>query len=235
MKRFSILFALPLALTAASAFAQTATVYAVHGIPGTALGGATTDLPVDVAINGGCVPALNGFNFGEIRGPLSLPAPGSYTIDIKPANAITPCSEATLLSKMVDVVPGINASVVAHLDAAGSPLISVFVNDTSRTAPGQGRFILHHTAKAPAVDVSVTRGHGAGRRPSVNIPGFSNGNQVAAEFRPGNWNASLSVGDSVVFGPATLNLQPKTAQLVYAIGEFPSTFTVVTKTITTAR
>jgi len=212
-----------------------ATLYAVHGIPGTALGAQTTDLPVDVAVNGACVGALNGFNFGEIRGPLTLPAPASYTVEIKPANSITPCANATLLSTQAALVSGANVSLVAHLTAAGAPALTAFANDNSATAQGQGRFILHHAAQAPAVNARLFRGDGFGSSPAVEVPGFANGAQVAAEFRPGDWQATLLAGGAVVFGPATLTLQPRTVQLVYAVGIFPNSFTVLTRTIPTMR
>jgi hypothetical protein len=122
-------------------------VYAVHDIPGTVLGGSTTDLPVGVVINSGCAPAFNGFNFGQIAGSLPLTAPGTYTAEVKPANAIVSCSEAKLLSETVPVTPGLNASIVAHLTDLGTPQILVFVNDISSTQPGQGRFVLHHAAQ----------------------------------------------------------------------------------------
>ncbi|MGQ9636035.1 MAG: DUF4397 domain-containing protein [Bryobacteraceae bacterium] len=122
---------------------------------------------MDVAVHGSCVPALKALNFGEIRGPLPLPAPHNYTVEIKPANATTPCSEPTLLSTVVAVTPGINASLVAHLTENGTPAAMVLVNDVSWTGPGQRRFILHHTAQAPAVDVPVYRGDGNGRSPFV--------------------------------------------------------------------
>lgn len=212
-----------------------ATLYAVHGIPGTALGAPTTDLAVDVAGNGACVGALNSFNFGEIRGPLTLPAPASYTIEIKPANSLTPCANATLLSTQAALGSGANVSLVAHLSAAGLPMLTAFANDISATAAGQGRLILHHTAQAPAVDARLFRGDGAGKSPAALVPGFANGAQIVAEFRPGDWQATLSVGSSVVFGPATLTLQPRTVQLVYAVGIFPDSFTLLSRTIPAVR
>lgn len=235
MKTLPLMLALAVAAVVTPASANTAMVYAVHGIPGTALGAPTTDLPVDVAVNGSCVPALNALNFGEIRGPLPLPAPDNYTVEIKPSNATTPCSEPTLLSTVVAVTPGINASLVAHLTENGTPTLSVFVNDVSWTGPGQGRFILHHTAQAPAVDIRAYRGDGNGKSPAVQVPGFANGARIPAEFRPGEWQVTLSVEGNVVFGPATLKLEPKTVQLVYAIGTFPDSFTVITKTIPAMR
>jgi hypothetical protein len=235
MRKSVITSAFALCVFMLPAYAAEAMIYAVHGIPGTALGVPTTDLPVDVSVNGVCVPALNGFNFGQIRGPLALPAPANYTVEIKPADALQPCSRTTLLSTVAAVTPGINASIVAHLTAVGVPNLAVFVNDTSPTGPGEGRFLLHHAAQAPAVDARVFRGVGAGASPAVSVPGFANGAQVGAQFRPGQWLATLSAGGSVVFGPAELKSQPNTVQLVYAIGTFPDSFTVITKTIPTAR
>jgi hypothetical protein len=235
MKTHKVLCILALAAAAAPALAGEAMVYAVHGIPGTALGAPTTDLPVDVAVNGSCIAALNGLNFGQIRGPLALPAPADYTVEVKPSDAMVPCSKPALLSTVVGVTPGAHASIVAHLTETGDPNLAVFVNDVSRTAAGKGRFILHHTAQAPAVDVRVFRQDGYGDSPSVSIAGFNNGAQVSAEFRPGEWQADLSVAGTVVFGPATLRLRPKTVQLVYAIGTFPDSFTVITKTIPAMR
>ena len=227
----NLFLALALTVGSLSATPSDATVYVVHGIPGTALGSSSTDLPVDIKVNGSCVAALSGLNFGEIRGPLALPAPAVYTVEIKPANTLNPCGNATVLSSSAAVTPGINASVVAHLKANGTPFISVFVNDVSRTDPGQGRVVLHHTAQAPAVDVRAFRGQGKGNVPSIDVPGFSNGAQVPAELRPGQWRVTLSAGGAVVFGAENLLVQPNTVQLVYAIGTFPDSFTLVTKTI----
>ena len=44
-------------------------------------------------------------------------------------------------------------TVVAHLDASGTPTLTPFENDTSEVADGNGRLTVRHTAAAPAVDV----------------------------------------------------------------------------------
>ena len=49
--------------------------------------------------------------------------------------------------------PRANASLVAHLSASGSPILTTFVNDTAPAPAGQGRIVVRHTAAAPAVDV----------------------------------------------------------------------------------
>ncbi len=215
------LFAILLAL-AVPATAQNAYVYAVHGIPG------QNGFPVDIAVDGNC--AVTGFTFGSVGGPLTLPA-GTRFVAIYAANSMNPCSGSPALTATPNLTAGMTYALVAHLKEDGSPTLSGFGIDLSRTQPGQGRFILHHTAAAPAVDVTVNRGDGKGNAPSATIPGFTNGDQVPAEFRPGDWYATLSVGGSPVIGPTLLNLKPKTAQLIFAVGIFPDSFTYIVKEI----
>lgn len=179
-------------------------------------------------MNGSC--ALQGFTFGSVAGPLTLPA-GTYNVELFVANSANPCSGSAALSGMPMLEAGKTYALAAHLTAGGSPTLSGFVLDLSMTKPGQGRFILHHTAAAPEVDVTVYRGEGSGSAPSVSVPGFANGGQVPAEFRPGDWKATLSVGGNVVFGPTLLTLKPKTAQVIFAVGVFPDSFTYIVKEI----
>lgn len=215
------LFAFLIAL-AVPAAAQSAYVYAVHGIPG------TNGFPVDIAVNGNC--AIRGFAFGSVAGPLTLPA-GTYNVEIFAANTVTPCWGTPALSASPLLEAGKTYALTAHLTADGNPTLSGFVLDLSMTKPGQGRFILHHTAAAPEVDVTAYRGEGNGNAPSVTVPGFANGDQVSAEFRPGDWKATLSVGGNVVFGPTLLTLKPKTAQAIFAVGVFPDSFTYIVREI----
>ncbi len=132
---------------------------------------------------------------------------------------------------MSNLEAGKTCALAAHLTAGASPTLSGFVLDRSMTKPGQGRFILHHTAAAPEVDVTVYRGEGNGNAPSVTAPGFANGDQVPAEFCPGDWKATLWVGGNVVYGPTLLTLKPKAAQVIFAVGVFPDSFTYIVKEI----
>lgn len=215
------LFTLLLAV-AVPAVAQSSYVYAVHGIPG------ANGFPVDISVDGNC--AVTGFTFGTVGGPLTLP-PGMHVVSIFVANSMNPCSGTAALTASPSLDAGKTYALVAHLTANGQPTLSGFELDLSKTAPGQGRFILHHTAAAPAVDVTVYRGEGNGKAPSVTVPNFTNGDQVPAAFRPGDWYATLSVAGTVVFGPTPLHLKPKTAQLVFAVGVFPESFTYIVKEI----
>jgi hypothetical protein len=92
------------------------------------------------------------------------------------------------------------------------------------------RLIVHHTAAAPAVDVTVSRDAYSPMAPKLFIGDFANGDQVMTETRPGTWYVSLSpagTGTTVV-GPVPLELKPFTAYLVYAVGSLTNnTFTFI--------
>jgi hypothetical protein len=220
MKTYSALlavFALLLMASFTSADMHEATVYVVHGIPG---------VLVDVEVEGvGC--ALQGFDFGDIAGPLSLPE-GTYNIKIRPTNAGSPCSETPVIEADVSFVAGENVTIVAHLDDMGNPTASKFDNDFSPTGRGMARLIVHHTAYAPMVDIKVSRN--GGNSPKVMVPDFANGDQAAAETRPGDWFVSIMPAGSMtpVFGPIPVELEPFTAYRIYAVGDVAGgTFTLL--------
>jgi hypothetical protein len=231
------------------AFAQSpnASVYVVHGIPGHDVS-ATLDpaLPVDVQVNG-AICLLQGLKFGDIAGPFTIPA-GSYSFKISPANTVSPCSDAALLTASgVAFTAGENASVVAYLNASGAPGVTKFDNDLTPTPAGDSRLIVQHTANAPAVDISVSGIISSScltefcvpGAPAV-IPGVTNGQQAVAVVPSGPlYNYALTrvtltpAGQtSPVIGPYPLQLAPHTAYLVYAVGSLSTqSFTLITKAI----
>ena len=117
----------------------TASVVVIHGIP---------DTPVDVYVNDALT--LEDFAPDTVTDPIELPA-GSYTLDLRAPDA-DPAS-APLLTADATVEGGASYSIVAHLNAAGAPTITPFVNDTTPTKAGEGGIVVRHTAAAPAVDV----------------------------------------------------------------------------------
>lgn len=124
-----------------------AQVYVVHGLPlpDSVTGPGT---PVDVYVNGNRL--LDDFTFGSTAGPVSLPA-GNYDVQIRTPDGVT-----TLIDRMVAVpAKGSFSLVASYVDAAGTPGINVFSNDTSRPWFGFGAIALHHAAAAPAVDVDL--------------------------------------------------------------------------------
>ncbi|MFC4069918.1 DUF4397 domain-containing protein [Actinoplanes subglobosus] len=201
------------AVTAGPAFAKAnSQVSVVHGIPGQ---------PVDVYVNG--EKTIADFAPGKVAGPLSLPA-GQYDIALtKPGDAI---GDALLTVDDADVPGDANLSLVAHLSADGKPTLTPFVNDTAKLAAGKARLIVRHTAAAPAVDIR------AGGRPVFE--GVTNGKEGKADVDAGTVSADvvLAGGDTVVLGPADLDLAEGTATVVYAVGSADDkTLGLVTQTI----
>jgi hypothetical protein len=190
-------------------------VFVVHGIPGEDLD-LDPELAVDVSVNGAC--ALPNFTFGEIVGPLPFEQ-GAYDIAISLANEDLPCSNDPVIEAPgVEIMAGESYSIVAFLTEDGLPTAAVFVNDLSSTGRGKARLIAHHTAAAPGVDIAVRRD--GPDSPGLDITAFFNGDQAAAEVRPGEWAVSIAPTgmEMPVFGPIVVELNPYTAYLVYAVG-----------------
>jgi hypothetical protein len=174
------------------------TVTVVHGVP---------DLPVDVYVNG--EPTLTGFQPGTVTDPIELPA-GSYELAVRAAGE--PADAAPAISGSAQLPAGANASIVAHLDASGAPTLSVFVNDTSPTAAGEGRLVVRHTAAAPAVDVLAGG--------SALFSNLSNPNETQADVPADTYSASVAAAGTTepVIGPADVPVAEGQATIVYAIG-----------------
>jgi hypothetical protein len=190
---------LALALTGpASAQSGTGTVTVIHGVP---------DLAVDVYVNGEAT--LTDFAPETVTDPLELPA-GDYEIEIRAAGE--PADSDPAISGSATLPAGANASIVAHLDADGAPTLSVFVNDTSATAAGEGRLVVRHTAAAPAVDVLAGG--------SALFEGLSNPNEASADVPADTYSASVAAAGTTdpVIGPADVPVAEGQATIVYAIG-----------------
>ncbi|HEX6497738.1 MAG TPA: DUF4397 domain-containing protein [Micromonosporaceae bacterium] len=191
----------------------TSTVFVVHGIPGQ---------PVDVYVNG--KKTLSDFQPATVAGPLSLAA-GSYKIALTKPGA--PVSNAILTVDNAQVPAGQNLSLVAHLDASGQPSLTAFVNDTSAVAAGKARITVRHVAAAPAVDVRAN-----GQAVFSNL---TNPNEAKADVDAGSVRADVVLAgtQTVVLGPATLNLAAGTNTIVYAIGSAnDKTLAFVVQTLT---
>jgi hypothetical protein len=198
---------------ASPALAATSKVYVVHGIPAT---------PVDVYVNG--AKTLDNFKPGDVAGPLDLPE-GAYDLALtKPGEAL---DKAILKVDDAAVPGGANISIVAHLDAAGAPKITPFVNDVSKVAAGKARLIVRHTAAAPAVDVR------AGGTPVFTS--LTNPKEAKADINAAKVSADVTLAGTgtVVLGPTDLDLKEGTATIVYAIGSAEGkTLNVVAQTLT---
>jgi Domain of unknown function (DUF4397) len=178
--------------------ADPAELYVVHGIPG---------LPVDIYVNGALT--LDDFQPETVAGPLDLPA-GSYAIAITAADAAD--ASAPLLSATADLAAGNSYSLVAHLDAGGTPTITPYANDISTISAGQTRLVVRHDAAAPAVDI---RANGA-----VVLAGVTNPKEGVLNIPASTVSADVVLAgtSTVVIGPATLDLAEGSATFVHAVG-----------------
>lgn len=176
-----------------------ATVSVLHGVPGAT---------VDVYANGDKL--LTDFNPGTLTDPTQLPA-GTYDLKVTKAGAAAD-SKALIEANDVEVPAGANVTIVAHLDADGSPVLTPYANDTSKVAPGKARLTVRHDAAAPAVDVR------AGGAPVFT--NLSNPDEDMAEVAAGTVSADVVLAgtDTVAIGPADLDLKEGTNTIVYAWG-----------------
>ena len=203
MRKLILTFvALALALVPGAAFAQSSdgTVTVVHGVPG---------LDVDVYVNDALT--LPGFTYGTVTDPLTLPA-GDYDIDIRGAGA--DASSDPVLTELVTLPAGANATIEANLDGSGNPGISVWVNDISTIAAGNGRVTVRHTAAAPNVDILANDG-----ALFADVP---NGAEGVADVPAGDYNIKVTAaGDAstVVTEVDPFNVPEGTNVIVYAIGD----------------
>ena len=196
-----------------AAAAETATVSVLHAVPAT---------PVDVYANG--QELIPDFQPGTLTDPLELPA-GSYDLAIYPAGSDPASTEPAAKADDVTVPAGANATVVAHLDEGGAPVITPFVNDTSPVPAGQARVVVRHTAAAPAVDVR------AGGTPVVQ--GLTNPNEAALTVPAGTVSADVVLAgtDTVAIGPADLDLAEGATTIVYAWGSQDAGFQLAVQTL----
>ncbi|UCF68527.1 MAG: DUF4397 domain-containing protein [Acidobacteriota bacterium] len=203
-------------------------VWVVHGVPG---------LDVDVYVNypDNAEPALPGFQFGQIVGPVELP-PGDYTFDIYAAGA-DPSASDPVLSKSTSLMAGQYVSVVAQLLEDGTPTISLFGLDLRETAKKGSRLGLRHTAAAPAVDVvtesSKYQYRGVfGTEAAAGRSSFNSGAGASSDIPAGAYSLFLNLaGTDLQVFPAdgTIDLMFEEGKVYYyfAVGVFPDSFTLL--------
>ncbi|MCS6910584.1 MAG: DUF4397 domain-containing protein [Anaerolineales bacterium] len=232
-KLFATLIAFAIALSSFGATAASghrdASVYVIHGIRGEDLG-ADPALPVDVSVNGAC--ALKNFKFGEIVGPLSLPA-GSYSIAISLADGGAGCTNPPVIGPAdIRFRPGENATVIAHLTESGAPTASKFTNRVRGLNERNARLVVRHTAAAPTVDIGVNRGD----REIRCLKHLSNGGEVFTRVRAGEYSVFVypTGAATPVAGPIPANLEGDKVTVVYAVGTLSKgTFTVLAQVLPT--
>ena len=203
---------LAMASFASPASAQDARIHLIHGIP---------DTDVDVAAGGEDV--FTGFSFGDTQDLSGLAGATLEGLEVKLAGTDTVAIDAG----DVTLPSSGNTTIIAHLDAAGTPTISVFSNDTSTIDAGQGRLVVRHTAAAPEVDIKANG--------DVAFASVANGEEGAADLPTGTISAEVvpaGTDSPVVIGPADLPINEGESLIVYAVGSLDGeTLTVLTETI----
>src|SRR4029079_8074432 len=120
---------------------------------------------------------------------------GDYQIKILKAG--DPETGTPVIEASVTLPAGANASLVAHLDPSGKPVLTTFVNDTAAAPAGQGRLVVRHTAAAPAVDVLAN-----GKAAFTNV---TNPNEAKADLPAATYSASVVAAGTTtpaLIGPA---------------------------------
>lgn len=195
----SILLVGAVAAPASAISPSSADLYVLHAVPAT---------PVDVYVNGELT--LDDFQPGDLAGPLDLPA-GTYTVAITASDAAD--ASAPVIGPIdLPLVANTSYTAVAHLNEGGTPTATLFTNDLSNTAAGQGRLTVRHTAAAPAVDVL------AGGSPVIQ--GLTNPNEQKLDLPAGTVSASVAAAGTTdpVIGPADVAVAEGSNTIVYAWG-----------------
>ncbi|MDO8145092.1 MULTISPECIES: DUF4397 domain-containing protein [unclassified Isoptericola] len=183
----------------ASADGHVAMLSVLHGVP---------DTTVDVYVNGELT--LDDFEPGDLAGPLEL-EPDTYSVAITAADAEDD-SDPVIGPVDLPLEGGMNYTAAAHLDAEGSPTATLFTNDTSEIAAGEGRLTVRHVAAAPAVDVL------AGGDPVIE--GLENPDEQVLDLPAGTVSAAVAAAGTTdpVIGPADVDVAEGTNTIVYAWG-----------------
>jgi hypothetical protein len=189
-----------------------ARIHLIHGIP---------DTPVDVAAGGSNV--FTDFNFSDTQDLSALAGQTLEGLQVKVAGTDTVAIDAG----DVTLPSSGNTTIIAHLDGSGTPTLSIFDNDVSATAAGEGRLIVRHTAFAPNVDIKAN-----GAVAFANVP---NGAEGSADLAAGTVTAEVvPAGEDapVVIGPADLPVVEGEALIVYAVGSLDAgNLSVLTESI----
>lgn len=188
-------------------------IHLIHGIPG---------VDVDVEVGGDNV--IEGFAFGDTQDLSGFAGATLEGLKVKVAGT----DDVAIDAGDVALPSEGNFTVIAHLDAEGTPTLAVFENDESAIDAGNGRLVVRHTAAAPAVDVLA---NGA-----VAFANLENPNSVAADLPAGSIEAAVvpaGASEPVVIGPADLPINEGESLIVYAVGSLEGeTLTVLTESIT---
>jgi hypothetical protein len=184
----------------------------LHGIPG-----ATVDVAVDGAV------VVPGFEPGDMQDLSSFAGQTLKNVEVRAAGTtdvvIGPIPELAVPASG-------NWTVVAHLDASGTPTLTPFENDITAVAAGSGRLTVVHAAAAPAVDIVLGDARPVenlvnGKVQSLTLPA---GPVAGAQIAP--------TGGAPIAPVPTVEVKTGQNLTVYAVGSLDDgSFTFYTQTI----
>ena len=217
MKRLSfgaLIALLSLVLLAAPSAAQgdDARIHLIHGIPG-----------VDVDVEAGGEVVIPGFSFKDTQDLSDFAGQTLPDVKVKVAGTDDVAIDVGDLA----LPDSGNVTAIAHLDADGTPTVTIYNNDVSQLDAGEGRLTVRHTAAAPAVDVLAGG--------EVVFSNLANAGEAAADLPAGTVSASVvptGATEPVVIGPADLPVGEGSSLIVYAVGSLDDdTIDVITESI----
>jgi hypothetical protein len=173
-------------------------VRVVHGLRG---------LVADIYLDGALV--LPTFQPERSTDPLAIPA-GDHVVEIRAAGAAA--TETPLLTQAVSVPAGFQGSLIAHLDAAGNPTLSPYVDDLSAVPAGQARVVIRHAAAAS--DVAVLLGD---RTAFADVAPEGEASELVSA---GDYQVSVTAtaGGAPLAAPQSVQFADGTANFMYLIG-----------------
>jgi hypothetical protein len=206
---------LALATVATPAAADDAArLWVLHALPG-----ATADVWVDGE------RVLDDVAPGALAGPLDLPA-GTVTLTVTVADA-SDLGSPVVGPLDVPLTTGEAATAVAHLDTDGTPTATLFPDDTSPTAAGEGRLTVRHVAAAPPVDVLVGG--------DVVVTGLVGSRERSLALPAGTVSTTVTANGDPVLGPVDLPVAEGTSTVAYAWGRLDGgTLALATQSIDAA-
>ena len=170
----------------------------VHGIP---------DTPVDVVVDG--IPLLTAFDYGESQDLSSLAGATLASLQLTETGTETSIIEAGDVALPAEG----NATLVAHLDETGVPVLSSYSNDTSTVGAGRGRLVVRHTAHATILDVFVDG--------SLTFRNLAGQNEISADLPAATLSLALvpsGATEPILLGPLDVTLVDGEVLILYAVG-----------------
>lgn len=145
---------------------------------------------------------------GAILGPVSVSA-GQHRVVFSDA------SGTVRLASTLEVAPGSSSDVVVHLPAElnGKPVVNAYRTPRAPIAPGKARVLIAHTATVAPADVRVDG--------KVVFHDIANGEYATADVAAGKHTVALlpaGLTTTPILGPLSVDLQPGTVTMVYAVG-----------------